>query len=141
MAQHLEQKSTQEAPRFDYAEFICNPCNRSISISIEGALLLADDKSVQCPLCNVPIKAMPYDQARLRQVNESVGNSDGAKTSFLMMWFIVSLLVALFINTQLSVIMTGVGLFFSYVFNKKTPVSDKPINLDRETSRAVSPGA
>ncbi|MFP3515880.1 hypothetical protein SB766_06745 [Pseudomonas sp. SIMBA_077] len=132
MTNNLEPNAAQEEPRFGYAEFACNPCNRAINISTEGALLLADDKSIRCPLCRVSIKAMPYDQARLRQVTERVGYSMSSSAAFLAMWFVASLLVALFVNTQISVIMTSVGLLISYAFKEKPPVIDNVIHLDRE---------
>ena len=76
-------------------------------------------------------RAGPYDQADLRNVHKSLSGSGGFIVPFATVWFSVSLMVALFVNTQISVLMTSVGLLISYSLNNSTPVTiDVAIQLD-----------
>ncbi|MFJ7882158.1 hypothetical protein ACIQYF_01425 [Pseudomonas sp. NPDC096917] len=141
MTQHLDQEPAQETLPFSYAEFICRPCGEPVSLSIEDSILLANDKSVRCPLCNVAVNAGAYDQQCLSKVHDSLSSSGKFLIPFAIVWFSVSFIVALFFNTQISVVMTSVGVLISFALNQNTPVIEEPIYLEREIERVVSQSA
>lgn len=131
MTRPIDQEPETELLMFSYADFKCCACKRQISISLEESLLLASDNSIKCPLCQVSVKAGAYDQADLKKVHKSLSGSGGFIVPFAAVWFSVSLMVALFVNTQISVLMTSIGLLISYALNSSTPVTiDVAIQLD-----------
>lgn len=131
MTRPVDQEPETELLKFSYADFKCCACKRQISISLEESFLLANDNFIKCPLCQVSVKAGAYDQADLRNVHKSLSGSGGFIIPFATVWFSVSLMVALFVNTQVSVLMTSVGLLFSYALNNSKPVTiDVAIQLD-----------
>jgi len=141
MTRQVDQESAQETLTFSYAEFICRPCGGHVAISIENSLSLADDKSINCPLCNVAVKVGAYDQQCLSNVHKSLGSSGKFLVPFAVVWFSVSLIVALFVNVQISMLMTSVGFLISYASNKSTPAIEQAIYLERDTKQVVSQGS
>lgn len=131
MTRQVDQEPETELLKFSYADFKCRACKRQISISLEESFLLANDNSIKCPLCQVSVKAGPYDQADLKKVHKCLDGSGGLIIPFATVWFSVSLMVALFVNTQISVLMTSVGLLISYALNNSKPITiDVAIQLD-----------
>lgn len=138
MTMNVDQAPVQETFPFSYAEFMCCACDGHVKLSFEDSILLADDNAVRCPLCNVSVKAKLYDQVCLSNVHKSLSNRGRFIIPFAVVWFSASFIVALFVNTQASVVMTSVGLLISYALNKNTPVIDNVISLERAIEEVVS---
>lgn len=111
------QSTTLESPKCNYAAFVCNGCDVELEITVAEAFLLADGQYVNCQHCKVSLQASASDQCALVKVHENKAKAGKLILPFALVWFSVSLLVAIFVDTKISLIMTPIGVLIIYAIN------------------------
>lgn len=111
------QSATLESPKCNYAAFICNGCDLELEITVAEAFLLADGKCVNCQHCKASLQASASDQCALVKVHENKAKAGKLILPFALVWFSVSLLTAIFVDTKISLIMTPIGVLIIYAIN------------------------